>query len=303
MYDLEIIKKNCLLSLEFSFNDIGKSFNIKHILFSKNVIYFKNLNDKSFWKHKAFFTQLFNLTPKTYFNLANVFLMIQKLSKTIFYTNLFKRKFDSNKRSKRSAQQKDNCYKIDKRLFNKIWNFFPDVSPYDFFKITSIYKIKKERLSTKFYIFSISHFDQILTQLDFVDVMMSESESQFCVKRENLLSYFFKKIHFTHYQFQACICNSICICTEKCNFYGEHLFDINIYSRLYLLNTFLLYDSKIYYNLFTNTELQMLKSLLNNNLHPEMKQFSIEMHNYYDELFPQTNYELFPAISSQKKPV
>ena len=69
-----------------------------------------------------------------------------------------------------------------------------------------------------------------------------------------------------------------------------------------MLNTFLLYDSKIYYNLFTNTELQMLKSLLNNNLHPEMKQFSIEMHNYYDELFPQTNYELFPAISSKKKP-
>ena len=268
---VNILKKNYTLSLYYK-----KSNNLNHYLFYNSVIFFDKLNNSMFWQNKDFFHNMFNICPLTFFHLSHVLLSIQKFALPIFYTNIPNGKMYGNchKLPKRSCQEKKNVYKINISVFHYIWNYFKDIKFYDFFKITSISKLKKQRLSSDFYYFSISQFDQILTQMNFLDAIMAKSQIEFCAKKATVINELFEKIQFNLYFTQ---CNK-----QRSLYYGQCFFNINYYSKLYLLDYYVKNESNRL-KILNSSELLSLNRALINKCHPEIELFQNCCSHFYKQ--------------------
>ena len=220
-----------------------------------------NANKGKFWRNNFFFYNLFNLEKSTFIKFFHVLLKIRDNCTPIFYSTIVdKGNFDNvlNKRLRKNCPQLPNSYIILKSTFEQIWNFFPEISCFfNFFKMANVSLLKKERLSSVYYRFPISNFDQILQQSFMVDCLFSKTQLEEAVSRQNVINSAFDKINL----FEIFPCSqNVC---DKSNynrinsFYGQSFYlNMNTYSKIFILNKVLF--SNYGFGIFTKKEVQKI---------------------------------------------
>ena len=151
--------------------------------------------------------------------------------------------------------------------------FFPgDKFFFNFFKMANVSLLKKQRLSSVYYRFPISNFDQILEQCFMVDCLFSKTQLEEAVSRQNVINSAFEKINL----FEIFPCSqNVC---DKSNynrinsFYGQsfHL-NMNTYSKIYIINKVLL--SNYGFGIFTKKEVQKIVDSIKGRHCREMSDF------------------------------
>ena len=132
--------------------------------------------------------------------------------------------------------------------------------------------LKKERLSSVYYRFAISNFDQILQQCFMVDSLFSKTQLQDGVSRQNVINSAFEKINL--FEIFPCSQN---ICDKSHynrinSFYGQSFYlNINTYSKIYIINQVLF--SNYGFETFTKREIAKIVDSIKGRHCREMSDF------------------------------
>ena len=230
--------------------------------FNQLYMYVENRNKEKFWSNIHFFYNLFNLQKSTFQKIFHVCLKIRNESEPIYFSNIVcKDKFVNvlKKRLRKKSPQLPNCYKIRISTFQQIWNFFPEIKLLpNFFSLSNLVLLKKERLSSVYYTFSIARLDQIIEQCFFVDSLVSKSQIEFAVSRNNVINSAFDRVNlFSIFPCSQKICNS----KRVESFYSNSFYtSMNTYSKIYILNRIILSNNA--FQIFSKKEINKIISAI-----------------------------------------
>ena len=230
--------------------------------FNQLYMYVENRNKEKFWTNIHFFYNLFNLQKSTFQKIFHVCLKIRNESEPIYFSNIVcKDKFVNvlKKRLRKKSPQLPNCYKIRISTFQQIWNFFPEIKLLpNFFSLSNLVLLKKERLSSVYYTFSIARLDQIIEQCFFLDSLVSKSQIEFAVSRNNVINSAFDRVNlFSIFPCSQKICNS----KRVESFYSNSFYtSMNTYSKIYILNRIILSNNA--FQIFSKKEINKIISAI-----------------------------------------
>ena len=204
-------------------------------------------NDKFELKKTTLF-HLFNLEKKDTDFLKHVCQRIVKVSSPIHFNHktLTNAKLKLNgKISLRNQQNLPNMYRIEKYSFDFIFNFFDQISIFDFEHIFNVKKFKRDngRLSTKYYYYSIKELDRVNNQLTMLDSIYSLIDIKLTNNKWVVIYNFFHDLRQHIYHSKNDNCNAKHYIRAD-SFYDryQHL-NVNKYSILYVLNDFIKRDN------------------------------------------------------------
>ena len=133
--------------------------------------------------------------------------------------------------------------------------------------------LKKQRLSSVYYRFPISNFDQILQQCYMVDNLFSKTQLQEGVSRLNVINNAFERINL--FEIFPCSQN---ICDKSHynrvnSFYGQSFYlNINTYSKIFIINQVLF--SNYGFGIFTNKEVKKIVESIKGRVPNDMSDFN-----------------------------
>ena len=223
--------------------------------------------------------------------LYHVVPMIIKLCQPIFYnhTVLTTAKLKQNKKIKRrNMQMLPNVYKIEKKIYNFISNFFEEVKKFDFDRILNLKKMKRNngRESAKYLYYAIKDLDRLNFQVNCIDSIHSCLDITQTNSKWRILNAFFHKLYKEIYESKN---------QTVFNFYSfKQKRNVNKCSILYELRLFVWsYVNRDYNgNTISDDEFIVLNEALQKDFYQNEK-----ISNFYKE----TKHMIFPQDKNQLK--
>ena len=289
--------------------NIYKNINEK----DERINYFLNCITKKF--DRTVLLNCINLKSKTLFYVYQVLKMFLKVSTPIAYNE---NDIDIGLLSVK-AQNKipANVYKIKLNIFNELFNYFPQISGFDFKKMFGVKPLQRIRLSRHYRYFSIRAIQSIFKQIKSADDIGIHGKSTFPCNRLSYFDYIYtrnEEKYFSHKdnrgkETRVFYGPKQFLSKETKVFYGAKI-KVNLYSKIYLLKQLIKeYQEKILDNENDDNAYKYLNLneylTLSFFLKDENKLEIIQFQKYFNSLLPNdicldddepdTNFELDDA--------